>query len=403
MSTSAEIEHQTIEHEPQSVARAIGGVQLTMPMLPAADVDTVGRCMLACLRREEGTETAASAIFCRYKRWCEEQSVAPLPMHDLCRAVRAALQESGHQDPAQREQGLLRQHRSFCLERNWLPLCLAVATKSLYCTGWSASCASRSRRRASGQPRPSFHFSTCRRKSRMSPQPIKSLIANPSINLVPEQVAIERPQVAAWIAQGIPNWSWIDTQIANLFIFLLGSNIRLGAELYANFESDRVKENTLRNVALAALSSDELPVFDALLRLVREQRAGRNKLAHWYWGVCTELKDGAVAVRPQYILRHRANLLGWTPDQSIDAGLAIDLDEVYAFRIGQLKADAKAFSEIAVLVHKFSNAVQIAEPAARAQLFRALVQDARLAEVLNRSPRRSDQKANQFPQTPAKA
>ena len=75
-----QIEHNTIEHEPQPATRTIGGVQLTRPMLPATDIDTVGRCMLTCLRREEGAEIAASTIFARYKRWCEEQSVPPLPM-----------------------------------------------------------------------------------------------------------------------------------------------------------------------------------------------------------------------------------------------------------------------------------------------------------------------------------
>jgi hypothetical protein len=75
-----ELPSQVIEHQPEPMARSIAGVQLSRPMLPAADVDTVGRCMLACLKREEGTETTASAIFARYQRWCEEQGLAPLPM-----------------------------------------------------------------------------------------------------------------------------------------------------------------------------------------------------------------------------------------------------------------------------------------------------------------------------------
>jgi hypothetical protein len=75
-----EPEQRTIEHEPQPATRAITGVQLTRRALPAADVDTVGRCMIACLKREEGAETPATAIYLRYKRWCDEQRVAPLPM-----------------------------------------------------------------------------------------------------------------------------------------------------------------------------------------------------------------------------------------------------------------------------------------------------------------------------------
>jgi hypothetical protein len=85
--TPTMIEHESrppatraIEHEPQPATRAIAGVQLARPALPAADVDTVGRCMIACLKREEGGETPASAVYLRYKRWCDEQSVAPLPM-----------------------------------------------------------------------------------------------------------------------------------------------------------------------------------------------------------------------------------------------------------------------------------------------------------------------------------
>lgn len=69
-----------IEQELQPATRAIAGVQLARPALPAADVDTVGRCMIACLKREEGAEMPASAVYLRYKRWCDEQSVAPLPM-----------------------------------------------------------------------------------------------------------------------------------------------------------------------------------------------------------------------------------------------------------------------------------------------------------------------------------
>src|SRR5262245_39453585 len=87
--TSPTIEHeprppatQAIEHAAQPATWAIAGVRLTRPMLPAADIDTVGRCMIACLKRQEGAKTAASAIYLRYKRWCEEQSppFAPLPM-----------------------------------------------------------------------------------------------------------------------------------------------------------------------------------------------------------------------------------------------------------------------------------------------------------------------------------
>jgi hypothetical protein len=39
----------------------------------AADADTVGRFMLACLQRAKGQEVAAGAIYSRYQGWCAEQ------------------------------------------------------------------------------------------------------------------------------------------------------------------------------------------------------------------------------------------------------------------------------------------------------------------------------------------
>ena len=46
-----------------------------VPLLPNADpdADTVGRFMLACLRRAKGEEVAGGAIYARYQRWCSEQ------------------------------------------------------------------------------------------------------------------------------------------------------------------------------------------------------------------------------------------------------------------------------------------------------------------------------------------
>ena len=47
---------------------------LAMPVdNSAVDADTVGRFMLACLKRAKGQVIAGGAIFTRYQRWCAEQ------------------------------------------------------------------------------------------------------------------------------------------------------------------------------------------------------------------------------------------------------------------------------------------------------------------------------------------
>jgi hypothetical protein len=54
--------------------RIIAGVTLIdLPRPTVSGVDTVGRYMLACLRKAPGEETAGGAIYARYQRWCDEQ------------------------------------------------------------------------------------------------------------------------------------------------------------------------------------------------------------------------------------------------------------------------------------------------------------------------------------------
>ena len=50
----------------------------TLPRVPSlpgaeADADTVGRFMLACLKRAKGEQVAGGAIYARYQRWCSDQ------------------------------------------------------------------------------------------------------------------------------------------------------------------------------------------------------------------------------------------------------------------------------------------------------------------------------------------
>jgi hypothetical protein len=56
--------------------RLTGGTALVYPPTQPPGADTVGRFMLACLKRAPGEEAAAGAIYARYTRWCSEQQPA---------------------------------------------------------------------------------------------------------------------------------------------------------------------------------------------------------------------------------------------------------------------------------------------------------------------------------------
>jgi len=56
-------------------------IELPAATAPLPEVDTVGRFMLACLRKASGEEVVGGAIYARHQRWCSEQ-VPPLPTLD---------------------------------------------------------------------------------------------------------------------------------------------------------------------------------------------------------------------------------------------------------------------------------------------------------------------------------
>jgi hypothetical protein len=85
--------------------RLTGGTALIHPPTHPTGVDTVGRFMLACLKRAPGEEAAAGAIYARYTRWCSEQqpSVTALDLGSFaqqfahrCERVGIRTRRNGH-------------------------------------------------------------------------------------------------------------------------------------------------------------------------------------------------------------------------------------------------------------------------------------------------------------------
>lgn len=212
--------------------------------------------------------------------------------------------------------------------------------------------------------------------------PILKLCKTPTINLNP-QALIERPETAAWVAQCIANWSWVESTIGSLFVNLLGTNMPVGAALYNDMTSARAKDRALRSVALAALDSEDYALLVALLKLKDIHQHTRDKFAHWYWGVCAEISDGLVLVDPRYLRQYRADILD-LHDKGQLRGAEIDRKKIYATRVKDLKADAKDFVELAKLVFSFANLVAEKNPKKRAQRQLALSNDARLQSILAR-------------------
>lgn len=219
------------------------------------------------------------------------------------------------------------------------------------------------------------------------PQPILNVVKKPSIKLNSRTMS-ERPDVAAAVAQCIANWSWVELQIASLFVCLLGTKSMVaGATLYNDMDSARVKDRALRAVALSILSPDECKLLDALLAVVKTHQKTRDKLAHWYWGVCTQIKDGLVIVDPRYIVSLRPQgeqLAREGKPLPNDARQFFDFSEFFVYRLPELKAEAERFAELALFIGRFITFARQMSPAVRDQLRLELSCGALIQEALRR-------------------
>jgi hypothetical protein len=74
---------------PRKRSTVIAGITLIDPPKPSAVADTVGRFMLACLKRSPGEEAPGGAIYGRYQRAGAASSSLPLP-HSI-QGIRAAV------------------------------------------------------------------------------------------------------------------------------------------------------------------------------------------------------------------------------------------------------------------------------------------------------------------------
>jgi hypothetical protein len=221
-------------------------------------------------------------------------------------------------------------------------------------------------------------------------RPILSLKKNPNVRLDP-QLVHQRQEAAAWAMQCIANWSWAEHVFGTVFVNLLGTNLPAGAALYNDMTSALAKDRTLRSVAISSLKEDEYKLLEAILKLKDSYQRTRDKLAHWYWGVCKEIPDGLALVDPRYLMQYRAGILD-LHDKGQLHGAEMDRNKIYAARVKDLQADAKDFADFAKLIFSFANLVAEKNQEKRAKRHLALSNDGRIQEALARVDRSGQKK-----------
>jgi hypothetical protein len=93
-----------------------------------------------------------------------------------------------------------------------------------------------------------------------------------------------------------------------MFVTLTGLNSQATTELYNSFASANLKMNAIKLLAISSLATEDSKIILALLRVIDSHQKIRDKIAHWAWGIPTEIPDGLVLVDPKFLASQQANL-----------------------------------------------------------------------------------------------
>ncbi|MGH9436691.1 MAG: hypothetical protein ACRD22_02045 [Terriglobia bacterium] len=121
----------------------------------------------------------------------------------------------------------------------------------------------------------------------------------------------ERPKLALAAMNIIAKWSVLEGFLSQLFVNMLGSNPYPGAAIYQALTSAAAQDAAFRAIAAIATkdsSQDEKDIFEAILKLVKNTRQRRNKIAHWVWGYSEDIPDGVLLCDPSKIMQFQVNL-----------------------------------------------------------------------------------------------
>jgi hypothetical protein len=119
---------------------------------------------------------------------------------------------------------------------------------------------------------------------------------------------LRRPELAAMIAHIATLWPWVEFQAGLCLAQILGGKSNVGLAMYTAVVAGPAQKLMLEQAAKVGLEGERRDVFLALLRLFESLQKRRNPLAHWLWGISTDLPDALLAAEPKGDLRFLGTL-----------------------------------------------------------------------------------------------
>lgn len=133
------------------------------------------------------------------------------------------------------------------------------------------------------------------------PQPLSRLRSTVSDLTWGTKTLDDKPELAILVAAIFSEWAFIEMQLKNLMVIVLGTDAAAALAIYDSLDSPRQQMRALKAAAQAHLPSEKFDIFLAAISVVETAQRDRNKIAHWVWTSCPEFPDALILTDPSYI------------------------------------------------------------------------------------------------------
>lgn len=118
-----------------------------------------------------------------------------------------------------------------------------------------------------------------------------------------------RPELANMVMEAIASWSLTELYLGETLSHFLGADPHIGLAMYLSISSAEARRAALDGAARAALSDDDLALFNRVLKAIKPVRDRRNDFAHGCWGYSSELPNALLWADAKDMIVHDARLM----------------------------------------------------------------------------------------------
>jgi hypothetical protein len=175
-------------------------------------------------------------------------------------------------------------------------------------------------------------------------QPLMRVTSSANMFWGSKNTMLERPKVAARVAQCISEWAEIETMMGIFLAVLLHTEAKTALAMYSSLENRSAQRRMILAAAENKLHPDNFDLLQAIFRAsIAPVMKERDRLAHWCWGICEELPDDLLIQSPQEKTEmHYLTVHGATPKQASNPDMVFVITEKHLTKLADRTREANA-------------------------------------------------------------